>query len=67
MIGKGISPDSPFRIVRGHFSTYGMPHPSDGKMRGKLFGKYSGRFWVPKHDVGTPKAGVIEKDYEVKL
>lgn len=47
-------------ICRGHFATYGV----DGK--GLLFGKHSGRYWIPMHTRGSAKEGVVAKDYEVK-
>ena len=45
--------------VRGHFRRYG----SGG--RGKLFGRISGRFWVPAHVRGAADNGVIVTDYEL--
>ncbi|MDP2720462.1 MAG: hypothetical protein Q8O75_00775 [bacterium] len=47
-------------ICRGHFATYG----SGGK--GLLFGKLSGRYWIPMHVRGTLEEGVVVKGYEVK-
>jgi len=47
-------------ICRGYFATYGK----DGK--GLLFGKLSGRYWIPMHVRGTAKEGVVVKDYDVK-
>lgn len=44
-------------ICRGHFSTYTEERP--------LFGKYSGKFWIPAHVRGSAKNGVVVKDYEV--
>ncbi len=49
-------------ICRGHFSEYGA---SFGK--GKLFGKHEGRFWMPMHTRGNASAGVVVKDYKVKV
>jgi hypothetical protein len=43
---------------RGHVREYGI----GGK--GKLFGKYTGRFWVPPHSRGSKEEGIIEKNYE---
>lgn len=63
--GTPESVEQPLRIVRGHFAFYGMPHPRDKQMRGKLFGKYAGKYWIPKHEIGTPDQGEIIKDYEV--
>lgn len=47
-------------ICRGHFASYGI----DGK--GLLFGKHSGRYWIPMHTRGSAEEGVVVKDYEVK-
>lgn len=48
----------PLHTCRGHFSTY-----TD---EGKLFGKYSGTFWVPAHVRGSVRHGEITKDYRLK-
>jgi hypothetical protein len=48
-------------IVRGHFREYGEEF---GK--GKLFGKYSGRYWVAAHMSGSLESGVVTKDYEIE-
>ncbi len=50
----------PFHLCRGHFSEYG---PEFGK--GLLFGKYSGRFYIPPHMKGSKKNGIVDKDYEM--
>jgi len=47
-------------ICRGHFVTYG----ENG--RGLLFGKLSGRYWIPMHVRGSSKEGIVIKDYNVK-
>lgn len=47
--------------VRGHFSEYG---PEYG--RGLLFGRISGRFFIPPHVRGELQAGVIDKTYSLK-
>lgn len=47
-------------LCRGHFAEYGI----NGK--GKLFGKHSGRFWIPPVVKGTASSGVVVKDYKVK-
>jgi hypothetical protein len=44
-------------ICRGHFANYSEEKP--------LFGKYSGRFWVPDHVGGRPEAGAVVKNYSV--
>lgn len=51
----------PRHMCRGHFAEYG---PKYGK--GKLFGKYEGRFFVPPHMKGDAKNGTVLKDYEVR-
>jgi hypothetical protein len=43
--------------VRGHMVTYTEERP--------LFGKYPGTFWVPAHERGDSKNGVVAKDYRV--
>lgn len=48
----------PRHIVRGHFGHYG-----DAYGRGKLFGRYEGRFWIAAHARGNKARGVIEKEY----
>ena len=44
-------------ICRGHFSEYTKDKP--------LFGKYSGRFWIPAHTRGTMDKGRVIKDYRI--
>lgn len=46
-------------ICRGHFAHYTEERP--------LFGKVSGRFWVPAHVRGSKDAGEVKKDYSVKV
>jgi hypothetical protein len=48
----------PLHTCRGHFSTYGLEN--------KLFGKYTGTFWIPAHVRGSINNGVIKKDYRLK-
>lgn len=59
--GKGKEPVAfgsvPLHHVRGHFAEYGM------NGRGKLFGKYSGRYWIPAHARGSSEHGTIEQKY----
>jgi hypothetical protein len=47
-------------IVRGHFRQYGM----NGNK--KLFGKWTGRYWVATHTAGDLTAGITTKDYEIE-
>jgi len=46
-------------ICRGHFAYYTPDKP--------LFGKLSGRFWIPAHVRGSKDLGEIKKDYRVVL
>lgn len=48
-------------IVPGHFAHYGSEYG-----RGKLFGKYEGRFWIPSHVRGNASVGEVKTDYEVR-
>lgn len=49
-----------FSSVRGHFSCYGEQFN-----RGLLFGKYSGRFWIPAHARGKADEQTA-KDYVLR-
>lgn len=44
-----------FHICRGHFKEYNEEKP--------LFGKLTGKFWVPQHTRGDIKKGFTKKDY----
>lgn len=46
-------------IARGHFAHYTEDKP--------LFGKYTGTFWRPAHVRGSADAGIVYKDYKVKV
>jgi hypothetical protein len=50
----------PRHVCRGHFAEYG---PEFNK--GLLFGKYSGRFYVPPHLKGRTENGEVAKDYAI--
>lgn len=58
--GKQTGISQALHIVRGHFREYG---PEFGK--GKLFGKYTGRYLVAGHFKGDLEIGAVAKDYEV--
>lgn len=60
--GKGtpLSAEMPLHSVRGHFAEYGI----NGK--GKLFGKLSGRYFIPQHVRGSADAGVVDQSYVVE-
>lgn len=51
----------PLTSVRGHFASYG---PEYG--RGYLFGRLSGRFWIPQHARGSAEHGESEADYRLR-
>ena len=52
---------TPLTSVHGHFVRYG---PEYG--RGLLFGKLSGRFWIPQHARGAIEHGMSERDYKLR-
>lgn len=54
----GISIAKALHICRGHFKDY---------RKKPLFGKVSGMFWWQPHVRGTAEAGIVEKDYRIKL
>lgn len=58
--GQPMSADTPLHQVRGHFAQYG----ENG--RGLLFGKYSGRFFIPAHVRGSREHGEVEQTYMVE-
>lgn len=51
---KGLA-YTPFHLVRGHFAHYG-----EGS---KLFGRYTGTFWIPPHSRGRKEFGEVRKGY----
>lgn len=51
---------TPLTSVRGHMAVYG----TDG--RGKLFGKYTGRYWIPPHIRGSEAVGTAVHEYTVE-
>jgi hypothetical protein len=50
----------PRHVCRGHYQEYG---PEFGK--GLLFGRLSGRFFIPPYYKGKKENGIVEKDYEI--
>lgn len=48
----------PLHLTRGHFATY--------TETGKLFGKYTGTFWISQHMRGDESNGVLNKGYDVR-
>lgn len=48
-------------VVRAHFAHYGPEYGT-----GKLFGKYSGRFFIPQHTRGNKEVGEV-KGHKIKL
>lgn len=51
---------APLTSVRGHFAEYGI----NGK--GLLFGKLSGRYWIPQFARGNKEVGEVQHDYTLK-
>lgn len=56
--GQHRSTDKRLHICRGHFATYTEAAP--------LFGKLTGRFWIPMHTRGSADTGSVRKDYRIK-
>lgn len=56
---QGVGTVKALHICRGSFATY--------TEEGKLFGKYTGRFWRPMHVKGSKTQGVATKDYNIVL
>ena len=54
----GISLAKALHICRGHFKNY------DER---PMFGKLKGTYWWQPHVRGTAEAGVVDKDYRIKL
>lgn len=55
-----------FHPVRGEFHHYGDCCPGLHPPKGLLFGKLTGRFWVPAHVRGNPERGAIKQDFVVE-
>jgi hypothetical protein len=55
-----------FHPVRGEFHHYGDCCPGRHAPKGLLFGKHTGRVWVPGHVRGNPDRGTITRDFEIK-
>lgn len=51
---------TPLTSVRGHFACYGPEYD-----RGLLFGRHSGRFWIPQHARGEAALGENQHDYRL--
>ena len=54
----GISLAKALHICRGHFKNF------DNK---PLFGKLKGTYWWQPHVRGSAEAGIVEKDYRIKM
>lgn len=61
--GQDVQPAGgvPLTSVRGHFAEYGERY---GK--GKLFGKYEGRFWIPQYARGSAELGQANQSYRLR-
>jgi hypothetical protein len=55
-----------FHPVRGEFHHYGDCCPGLHGPKGLLFGKLTGRFWVPAHVRGNPQRGTIKQEFVVE-
>lgn len=55
----------PLSSVRGHFAHYGACC-SHHEPRGQLFGKLTGRYWIPQHARGTADLGEVRSDYRLR-
>ena len=51
--------ETPLTSVRGHFARYGV------EGRGKLFGKYTGKFWIPAHARGVGDGEPAVRNYRL--
>lgn len=56
----------PLSGVRAHFAHYGDCCPGRHEPRGKLFGKHTGKFYVPQHTRGSEEHGRIDHDYALR-
>lgn len=50
----------PLTSVRGHYAKYGEKYN-----RKKLFGKYEGRYWIPRHARGSKEVGEVEQRFDL--
>lgn len=64
--GNGSSNLVAFHPVRGEFHHYGDCCPGLHPPKGLLFGKHTGRFWVPAHVRGNPERGTVTQSFEMK-
>lgn len=55
----------PLHSVRGHFAHYGACCRHH-EPRGLLFGKYTGRVWVPDHARGSDETGTVDQTFVVQ-
>lgn len=52
---SGIGSPPSYHLCRGHFANYTPERP--------LFGRMTGKFWIPAHTKGSRKSGFIDKGY----
>lgn len=62
---KGAPTGVPLHDVRGHFAHYGACC-AHHEPRGQLFGKLTGRYWIPQHARGTTDLGEVRSDYRLR-
>lgn len=63
---KGTGIEQGLHIVAGHFAHYGDCCPEEHEVKGKLFGKHEGIYWIPGHARGSTERGPVLHDFEVK-
>lgn len=54
-VASGVGRSPAYHLCRGHFANYTPERP--------LFGKLTGKFWIPAHTKGNRKSGSVEKNY----
>jgi hypothetical protein len=56
----------PLHSVRGHMAHYGDCCPGRHQAKGKLFGRTTGRFWIPQHARGSAQVGHVDQAFNVE-
>ena len=63
--GAGAGDAAPLHSVRGHFAHYGACCRHH-EPRGLLFGRHTGRVWVPDHARGSAETGTVDQTFLVQ-
>lgn len=61
-----VSPATRLTTVRGHPAHYGNCCPSTHEPRGLLFGKYTGRVWIPQTSRGEREVGTVAQTFVIE-